>query len=71
MLRMGGKNSSGIVAEDVIIYAGGNMGFFEQDGEGGNVYRRVLVVCKPGSQGLMALNADGFHCMDKREHGAN
>ena len=54
-------NSSGILAEDVTIHAGGNMGFHESLGAGGNVYRRVVIARKPGSAGLMALNADGFH----------
>jgi hypothetical protein len=57
-------NSSKVVAEDVTIHAGGNMGFHEQFGEGGHVYRRVAIVRKPGSKGLMALNADGFHSSD-------
>lgn len=54
------RNSSGVLVEDVSIYAGGNMGFHESLGEGGHVYRRVRIVRKPGWSGLMALNADGF-----------
>ena len=58
------SNSSGVLVEDVTIHAGGNMGFHEQFGEGGNVYRRVAIVRKPGWSGLLALNADGFHSSD-------
>ena len=54
-------NSSSVVAESIVIHAGGNMGFLEMMGEGGHLYRNVSIVRKPGSQGLMALNADGFH----------
>ena len=54
-------NSSQVLAEDVTIHAGGNMGFHENYGGGGHIYRRVRIVRKPGSTGLMALNADGFH----------
>ena len=59
-------NSSATVAEDITIHAGGNMGFLEQVGEGGHVYRRVRIVRGPGSPGLMALNADGFHSTSVR-----
>merc|ERR1712032_861485 len=54
-------NSSKVTAEDVTIHAGGNMGFLERYGAGGHIYRRVAITRKPGSDGLMALNADGFH----------
>jgi len=54
-------NSSRVTAEDVTIHAGGNMGFLEVDGGGAHTYRRVAIARKPGSAGLMALNADGFH----------
>ena len=57
-------NSSGLLVEDVTIHAGGNMGIFERFGEGGNVYRRIAIVRKPGWSGLLALNADGFHSSD-------
>ena len=58
------KNSSRVLVEDVSIYAGGNMGFHESLGAGGHIYRRVKIVRKPGSDGLVALNADGFHSSD-------
>ena len=54
-------NSSNITTKDVTIHAGGNMGFHERAGYGGNVYRNVSIIRKPGSTGLLALNADGFH----------
>ena len=54
-------NSSGVVADSIVIHAGGNMGFLEMMGDGGHLYRNVSIVRKPGSRGLMALNADGFH----------
>ena len=50
-----------LVADSIVIHAGGNMGFLEMMGEGGHLYRNVSIVRKPGSRGLMALNADGFH----------
>ena len=53
------EDSARVVVEDVVIHAGGNMGFHEQGGAGGNTYRRVRIERKPGY--LMALNADGFH----------
>jgi hypothetical protein len=59
-------NSSGVTADGVTIHAGGNMGFLESMGDGGHVYRNVSIVRKPGSTGLMALNADGFHSMSVR-----
>jgi len=58
------RNSSGVLVEDVTIYAGGNMGFHESLGAGGHVYRRVKIARKPGSNALVALNADGFHSSD-------
>ena len=59
-------NSSGVVADSIVIHAGGNMGFLETMGDGGHVYRNVSIVRKPGSRGLMALNADGFHSLGVR-----
>jgi len=57
-------NSSRITTKDVHIHAGGNMGFLEQMGGGGHRYERVKIVRRPGSDDLMALNADGFHSSD-------
>lgn len=57
-------NSSQVLAEDVRIFAGGNMGFHESGGLGGHIYRRVRIMRKPGTSRLVALNADGFHSTD-------
>jgi hypothetical protein len=57
-------NSSLIVTQDVVIHAGGNMGFHESLGDGANVYRRVRIGRREGGKGLLALNADGFHSSD-------
>ena len=60
-------NSSNVVAEDVTIHAGGNMGFHEMYGAGGHTYRRVRIVRKANSAGLMALNA-GERALRSRSH---
>ena len=57
-------NCSLVTADSITIHAGGNMGFLENGGAGGNVYRNVSIVRKRGSPHLMALNADGFHSSD-------
>ena len=57
-------NSSHILTQDVVINAGGNMGFHESLGDGANVYRRVRIGRREGGTGLLALNADGFHSSD-------
>ena len=49
-------NSSRLLTEDLTIHAGGNMGVHENYGGGGHIYRRLSIVRKPGSKGLMALN---------------
>ena len=58
------QNCSSVVADNVTIHGGGNMGFLETGGAGGNHYRGISIVRKPSSPGLMALNADGFHSSD-------
>eukprot|EP01063_Lacrimia_lanifica_P009699 TRINITY_DN16605_c0_g1_i1.p1 TRINITY_DN16605_c0_g1~~TRINITY_DN16605_c0_g1_i1.p1 ORF type:complete len:525 (+),score=173.79 TRINITY_DN16605_c0_g1_i1:56-1630(+) len=55
------RGCGAVTAENITIHAGGNMGFLEASGAGGNVYRNVRIVRKPGWRGLMANNADGFH----------
>jgi hypothetical protein len=52
-------NSSRFTTHGITIHGGGNMGFLEQSGEGGNVYSSVAIRRRPGSAGLIALNADG------------
>ena len=54
-------NCSAVTAEGVTIHGGGNMGFLEEHGPGGNLYSHVAIKRRPNSPGLMALNADGFH----------
>ena len=60
-------NSSKITTENVTIHAGGNMGFHESFGKGGNIYNSVAIKRRAGSNHLLALNADGFHssCVEK------
>ena len=55
---------SSVAAVNVTIHGGGNMGFLETDGPGGNLYSHVAIRRKPAWDGLMALNADGFHSSD-------
>lgn len=47
--------------EDVDEYASPGMGILEQQGKGGNVYRRVRIIPPPGTRRLHACAADGFH----------
>ena len=39
-------NSSGVVADSIVVHAGGNMGFLEMMGDGGHLYRNVSIVRK-------------------------
>jgi len=50
-----------VTLEDVTIYASPHMALVEGWGPGGNVYRRVKVIRRPGTQRLLACNADVFH----------
>ncbi len=50
-----------IVYEDCNIYASGGMMAMEGGGAGGNVYRRLHGVRRPGTNRLHAFGADGFH----------
>eukprot|EP00041_Stephanoeca_diplocostata_P015970 m.310427 g.310427 ORF g.310427 m.310427 type:complete len:487 (-) comp20209_c0_seq6:181-1641(-) len=63
------RNCTNLTTENVHIYAGGNMGFFESLGGGGNVYRNVFIGRPPAGYDtrphrLLGLNADGFHSSD-------
>ncbi len=51
----------GCVLEDVDEYASPGMGILERQGKGGNVYRRVRIIRKPGTRRLHVCAADGFH----------
>lgn len=50
-----------VTLEDVTIYASPHMALVEGWGPGGNVYRRVKVIRRPGTSRLLACNADVFH----------
>ena len=54
-------NSESVTLEDVTIYASPHMAVVETGGKGGHVYRRCKVIRRPGTQRLMACNADVFH----------
>ena len=47
--------------EDVNVYASPGMGILESGGPGGNVFRRVRIVRRPGTRRLQCGNADTFH----------
>jgi hypothetical protein len=55
------NNSESVTLEDLTIYASPHMAVVETGGKGGHVYRRCKVVRRPGTQRLMACNADVFH----------
>lgn len=54
-------NCSRMQTVNVTLYAGGNEGFTECFGDGGNMYSSVRVTRRPGSKGLLSINADGFN----------
>lgn len=51
----------GMLLEDLTLYASPGMGILETGGEGGNTYRRVRLIRRPGTKRLHAGMADGFH----------
>jgi hypothetical protein len=55
------KNCTRMTTDNVTIHAGGNEGFTESFGDGGNVYRGARIVRRNGSTGLLTTNADGFN----------
>jgi len=55
------SGSESVTLEDITIYACPQMAFVETGGRGGNVYRRCRVIRRPGTQRLLACNADAFH----------
>jgi len=57
-----------VTLEDVRIYGANGYGIFDHDGKGGNIYRRCVIGRKPGSNRLLALGRDGFHCY-RDDHG--
>lgn len=54
------ENSESVTLEDVTIYASPHIALAEVGGKGGHVYRRCKVIRRPGTQRLMACNADVF-----------
>ena len=47
--------------EDITLYAAGHMGVTEHYGKGGHRYTRVRVILRPGTDRVLACNADVFH----------
>ncbi len=55
------KDSSSVTLEDITIYWVAQFGITESGGDGGNIYRRVKIVRRPGTQRMLVSNADTFH----------
>ena len=55
-------NSSTVTSEDITIYSSKGLNFYELDGEGRHIYRRVSNKRRDGQ--LIASNADCFHSID-------
>ncbi len=55
------SNSSHCELRDITVYASPHMAFTEFLGEGGHSYRNCRVIRRPGSNRLLANNADVFH----------
>ena len=68
-------NCESITLEDVDIYGSGGFGIAEEadnpddENVGNNVFRRVRLIRRPGTDRLVAISADGFHSTNVR-HGA-
>lgn len=64
-LRGGGcflsAHCSDLLFEDITIYSCPSFAFNECAGNGGNVYRRCNILLRPGTNRLLACNADAFH----------
>ena len=61
-------NCSAVTLEDVdVYYSQGVFGIYEQDGEGGNVFRRVRIIRRPGTNRLMSSTADAFHSINVKK----
>lgn len=52
---------NGITIEDITVYAAPNMVIQETTGKGGNVYRNIRVVRRPGTNRLLVSGRDVFH----------
>jgi hypothetical protein len=57
-------NSSRVTMEDVTTLTTLGLNFYELDGDGGHVYRRINVTRAPGY--MIGSNADGFHVLPAR-----
>jgi len=55
------ENCDGLILEDVSIYCSPGIGILESGGQGGNVFRRVVMTRRPRTRRLFAMNAGGFH----------
>lgn len=55
------KGCEKLVFEDVSVYCSPGMGIGEFNGKGGNLYKNVKIVRRPGTDRLMTAAADGFH----------
>lgn len=55
-------NSSNVTSEDVTTLSALGLNFYELDGEGAHVYRRIKVSRRPGY--MIGSNADCFHSID-------
>ena len=55
-------NSSAVTTEDVAVHSTKGLNFYELDGEGGHIYRRIQYKRRDGQ--LIASNADAFHSID-------
>jgi len=55
------KYSSGITLEDVNIWQSPGGAIDERFGEGGNAYRRLRIIRKPGTRRVHCATADHFH----------
>lgn len=54
--------SSKITLENITLYSAPFIGFVENVGNGGNVYRKCSILIRPGTDRLIGGNADGFNC---------
>ena len=56
-----------VTLEDIDIYASGSFGISECDGIGGNTYRRIRMIRRPGTDRLVCTSGDGFHSTNMKK----
>ena len=56
-----------VTLEDIDIYASGSFGIAESDGIGGNTYRRIRMIRRPGTDRLVCTSGDGFHSTNMKK----